>query len=149
MGACAIYVRWLGAFRRMGTLHQSLNYELNRRIDEEVAVERIDEKSFIDHARVGLLIDKKAVVKKFNGDCWSEYNVGGKLCKTRRPTGLHREAWAHPAYTAIVVSCGIGRPDGEGFYNLSKKVQNTIKWYSELYNLPILNLVGCELKPIK
>jgi hypothetical protein len=143
-----IYVRWLGAFRKSGTLHESINFEFNRQKTDEVAVEPIKEQSYIFQARVGLLTKNSAIIKKFNGDCWSEYVDDGKLEKTRNPrhsNSEHLEAWAIPVYTGIVCK---GRNKKEGYYNLPKKIRSTIKWYSDLYNLPIYNLIGNKLVKI-
>lgn len=155
------FVRWLGAFRNGGSLHGSLDFELNRNSTDEVAVEPFYKKSRVAHARVGLLVDKKAIVKEFSGDCWSEPTEEGKLQKTRNPReakSTHREAWANPHYVGVVIkgrkgSTGYGsgyNPRNEGFHNLPKKVRSTIKWYADLYNLPVYNLdVNGKLRKVK
>lgn len=129
-----LFVRWLGAFRAHGgNLNDSLVYEMNRQ--DEVAAEIIDNSgSNIHHARVGLLVDEAAVIKKFNGDCWSEYDSNGRLYKTCNPrrnnNATWREAWVAPKYTGIVVK---GK-------DLPKRITRTIVWASKEYGLPIYRL---------
>lgn len=146
-----LYVRWMGAFRKVAPLHEALKYELNRPVTDEVAVEPINADGQQVNAKVGLLVDKKAVVKTFRGDCWSERRPDGRLCKTRNPRlapGRHMEAWANPRYTGIIVSAGVYRDRGEGFYNLPARIRGTIKWYSNLYGLPVYHLVGGKLEVV-
>ncbi|NLJ81284.1 MAG: hypothetical protein GX335_09705 [Firmicutes bacterium] len=139
-----LYIRWMGGFRRCGNLHDSLQFELNRYASDEVAVEPIERDGQQVNAKVGLLVDKTAVVKHFAGDCWSEYDHHGqRLYKTRNPRAAatrHREAWASPVYVGIVVASGVYRDAGEGFQNLPRKIRGTIRWYADMYNLPVYHL---------
>jgi hypothetical protein len=140
-----LMIRWLGAFRHHSSnLNQSMIYELNRSLSDEVAAEIIgNDGSKIHKAKVGLLLSREAVKKTFNGDCWSEYvEETGKLHKTRNPRSAnsdHREAWVLPQYVGIVVRGS----------DMPRRITRTLKWVSKEYNLPIyrLNKKG-ELKEI-
>lgn len=126
-------VRWLGAFRKRGTLHESLAHELNRDPSEKVAADPRYRNKRVNHARVGLIVHNRAIRRKFNGDVWSEY-FNGTLNRTRAPQEVpesHGEAWVHPVYVAIAVNGKI-----------SKKSWKTVQWFSETYNLPIRRLTG-------
>jgi len=127
-------IRWLGAFRKSSkSLNESLVYELSRPATDEVAAEPLDDEPSVVAAKVGLLIEKGAIKKVFNGDCWSEYGDDGRLYKTRNPRRAwsnHREVWASPQYTGIVLK---GK-------DLPKRTTKTIIWVSEQYGLPIYKL---------
>ncbi|MEG3070987.1 MAG: hypothetical protein RQM92_09435 [Candidatus Syntrophopropionicum ammoniitolerans] len=138
-----LFVRWMGSFRKAGTLHEALKFELSRRISDEVAVEPIGGSGQQVNAKVGLLVDKNAVIKAFNGDCWSEHDGWVQLYKTRNPrasNSRHREAWACAIYTGIVIASGIYRDAGEGFENLPRRIRGTVKWYADMYDLPVYHL---------
>ena len=126
-------IRWLGAFGKAQSLHASLKFELGRSLTDEVAAEDIRTCSMIKHAKVGLLIANKSIIKKFNGDCFSLLE-NGKLVKTRNPKDAkssHLECWANPNYIGIVA---------KNYSNLPKQIQKTLKWFGDLYNLQILNM---------
>lgn len=141
-------IRWLGAFRGVNqTLLESLEFELNR-IDEVACEPLQNGKSMICQSKVGLLVSPTAIVKRFNGDCYSEYNNEGFLYKKRNPkhtSSSHKEVWAKPVYTGIVVK---GRTEGEGFLNLSKEARETILEVSKKYSLPIFELKNGKLYKI-
>lgn len=60
-----MYIRWMGAFRKNGSLSEAIIYELTR--NTNVACEQLQKgKSFVNFARVGLLIDPKAVYKRYS-----------------------------------------------------------------------------------
>lgn len=121
-------VRWMGAFGRSDhSLYAALSFELAS-CNREVAAEPIKHRSYIDHARVGLLVSRKAVKKVFSGDVWSQ-NENGKLVKTRKPIGNHSEAFCSPDYVAIVV---------KGNNNFSLEILADIKKISKEYKLPII-----------
>ena len=105
-------IRWLGAFAKGGTLAESLHYERNRATTDEVAAEYVRKGvSEIQHAKVGLLVSNKALVKKFNGDCFS-VKEDGKLVKTRNPKNAgsqHIEAWVNPVYLGVVLKGEISK----------------------------------------
>lgn len=129
-------VRWLGAFRRNGSLLEAFHFEFNR--NSEVSAELLQSgESHILHAKVGLLIKNSALVKAFNGDCYSEYTSEGTLVKNRNPkhTGsTHKEVWANPEYSGIIVK-----------ESVSPKIYATLKEVSAQYNVPIFQLKGGRL----
>lgn len=129
-------IRWLGAFGRNGSLSESLHFEFCR--NSEVAAELLQNgESHISHAKVGLLIKNSALVKAFNGDCYSEYTSEGTLVKNRNPRNAkstHQEMWTKPIYIGIVVKD-----------NVSPKVYETLKEVSTQYNVPIFQLKGGRL----
>jgi len=134
-----MYVRWLGAFGKSNNLHTSLDWELSQ-TNKEVCAENILKNSYsnILHAKVGLLIPSSAVVKKFNGDCWSKYNNNNMLYKTRNPKNAnseHLEVFCKPIYKGIIIKGGYNPT--YGFFNLPKKIRSTIKYFSKKYHLPI------------
>ena len=131
-------IRWLGAFGKSGSLAESIQYEINRAATDEVAAEYITSGvSQIHHARVGLLVSNRALLKKYNGDCWSVLE-NGKLVKTRNPKhagSSHLEAWVNPIYKAIVIKDRI-----------SKQAMTEVKHLASINDLPILILKGGKLK---
>lgn len=106
-----MYIRWLGAFSgnnhtgSANSLLDSLSFELDRDAQQECCAEIIKKGvgSQISHARIGLLVDNKAVNRKFAGDVFSVKREDGKLQRTRKPINTHTEAWVNPFFTAIVV----------------------------------------------
>ena len=139
-----MYIRWLGAFRKNGSLGEAISFELSRATD--VACEQLQGgKSFIRFARVGLLVDPKAVYKRFSGDVWSEYTADGKLTNTRKgymSLSLHKESFARPVYTGLVIKNG-------SFETLSKAARQEIKNAVEQHNLPLYKLVKGKLVRIE
>lgn len=117
-----MYIRWLGAFGKSNSLIESLNFEFSR--TSVVACEKIgrDGKSYICHASIGLLVSPKAVYANFCGDVYSIYD-GDNLKYTRKgyeACSRHKESWAKPVYTGLVIKNG-------RFANLSKPVKKQIK----------------------
>lgn len=100
-------IRWLGAFRKQGSLEDSLKWELTQAPSAVAAERLINGKSAIHHAKIGLLVKNAAILRKFRSDVWSEYRNGsGKLVKTRREgfaNSKHTECWVQPVYLAIVI----------------------------------------------
>lgn len=100
-----MYVRWLGAFRSVKRngghgLAAAIKFELNNNLftgELEQACEKIRNRSEIDHAQIGLLVDPDCITKEFNGDCFSKRKRGKQsLLKTRNPRApksKHLEAW--------------------------------------------------------
>ena len=126
-------VRWLGAFRKEGSLHSSLKWELQDNSREVAAEVLIDNQSHI-HACVGLEVSPKAVRKVFCGDVWSENTRGGNsLRMTRSPNNWsgHTEAFCKPTFTAIVVKGKV-----------SKKVFRIVAWWSKQTGLPVQRIRG-------
>lgn len=115
-------VRWMGAYGKSVSLLESLRFELSN-LEYEVAAERIypgarvrtsngSLKSIgsggIQHAVVGLWLDKAAWVKGYPGDVWSQMDLEnpGRLCPTRwgrfTPHG-HTEAFCKPGHVKGIV----------------------------------------------
>lgn len=137
-------VRWLGSYGKANSLHASLQWELGQSVRQELAAEPIEGcTSGIPQSKIGLLAARTAVIKIFNGDCWSILVpfpsaedgdlAGASLKKTRNPrcSTLHREAWIRPEYRAIVV---------KGWNNIRPSTQKTLRWFAEMYHLPILDM---------
>ena len=100
-------IRWLGAFRKNGSLEEALKWELNQTAVSALTAERLPKgRSAIHHARVGLLVKNSAVLRRFRSDVWSAYRENGKLYATRKQGvaySQHTECWVKPKYLAIVV----------------------------------------------
>jgi len=103
-------IRWLGAFRKNREsrgLYSALCFEIKQIQRKHIAAEKLQHgRSFIQHAKVGLLVKNSAVVKKYSGDVWSEYNSNGTLRKTRRPDiaiSNHTEVFCRPEYLGVVL----------------------------------------------
>jgi len=72
-----MYIRWLGAFRKSGNLHESLLWEMEH-CHREVAAEWLQSgHSLISHARVGLLLSNRAMIRRYRTDVWSEPTESG------------------------------------------------------------------------
>ena len=137
-----MFIRWLGAFRKNGSLSEAISFEMVR--ETPVACEQLQKgKSFVDHARVALLVDPKAVYKRFKGDVWSEYTPDGKLYACRPyydAFGKHKESWAKPVYTGLVIK-------GGSLATLSFEAREQIKLASKKHSLPVYRLVQGKLIP--
>ena len=100
-------IRWLGAFRKNGSLVESLAWELNQTTVEALAAEKLHKgRSAIHHARIGLLVANRAVLRRYHSDVWSEYKDNGKLVPTRKQGkaySYHSECFVRPDYKAIVI----------------------------------------------
>lgn len=135
-----IAIRWLGAFGHSDSLTESLNWELceNRR---EVAAEWYDgSHAFrgIKHTVVGLLIDKGAIIRRYNGDVWSEVR-GERLVPTRNSntSNLHSECFCTPKYRGIVVRRHLDqlRPDvRRTVVAAAKKYHLAVFYYNDQIN---------------
>jgi hypothetical protein len=106
-------VRWLGAFSgsqhtgSASNLSTSLAFELARPATDLVACEAIKRDSKISHAKIGLLISNKHVIREFKHDCWSVKTSNGGLRATRHDApSQHAEAWAKAEYSAVVIKAG-------------------------------------------
>ena len=135
-----MYIRWMNAFAgRNLTAKKTLAFELNR--SSEVAAEQLQQigtalVSYINQPW-GLLVDPKAVVLTFSGDCYSSYE-GDRLVKGRNPRNAkskHKEVFAQPVYTGIVLSQG---------YTPNKHEMKAMKATS----LPMFRLTKGGLKPM-
>lgn len=106
-------IRWLGAFRKGNSngLLDSLKWEISQADRSAVAAEQLVRgKSQIHHAKIGLLVKNRALLRKFSGDVWSEYDpITNKLIKTRHEHSAysdHTECFVRPDYCGIVVKRG-------------------------------------------
>ena len=106
-------IRWLGAFSgsthtgSANSLTNSLDFELSRPASDIVACEAIKRDSKISHAKIGLLISNKNVIREFKNDCWSVKTSNGGLRATRHDApSQHSEAWAKAEYSALVIKAG-------------------------------------------
>lgn len=135
-----MYIRWMGAFRKNGSLSEAVCFELSRTTD--VACEQLQSgKSLVDHARVGLLVDPKAVYKRFAGDVWSEYTVDGSLHATRKACeagSKHKEAFAKPVYTGLVIK-------NASLETLGYAARQEVIKAVEQHDLPLYKLVKGKL----
>ncbi len=135
-----MYIRWMGAFAKNGSLSESIHFEMAR--TSVVACEQLQSgKSFINNARVGLLVDPKAVYKRFSGDIWSEYSVDGQLFATRKyweAKSQHRESFAKPVYTGIVIKNG-------SLNTLKYAARQEVISAHEQHSLPVYRLVKGKL----
>ena len=132
-----MYIRWLGCFKKNGSLYESILFEYTR--DTDVACEKLVKgKSHVSpkKARVGLLVDPSSVYKTFTGDVYSEYDVEGKLHPTRKgyeAYSQHIESFAHPVYTGLVIKDG-------SFDNLSGKARHQIISAVRQLDIPVYHL---------
>lgn len=131
-------IRWLGAFGKAeGGLADALVWELTQ--TREVAAELIRRgNGRILHARVGLLVDSRAVIKTYPGDVWSVAD-GEKLKTTRYASGWslknrQHEAFCKPVYRAIVVK---EHPD-----RMRRSVMEAVRVVAEHYALPVIYIDG-------
>jgi len=100
-------IRWLGAFRKNGqNLTDSLIWETIQTERPAVAAERLNhKKSYIRHARIGLLVRNSALLRKYKSDVWSEYR-GKTLVRTRKEDKAlsnHSECFVRPDYLGVVL----------------------------------------------
>lgn len=105
----------------------------------EVAAEHISgSNGQIRHARVGLLVDSRAVIKTYPGDVWS-VTEGDKLKATRYASGWElknrqHEAFCKPVYRAIVVK---EHPD-----RMKPVVMAAVREAAQRHNLPVMWVDG-------
>lgn len=114
-------VRWLGAFRKVGSLSSSLEFEFSN--TREIACEYCSGFSAITHANVGLIVANRAMVKKFSGDVWSK-DINGRLVPTRwshASSSKHTECFCKPIFKAIVIKSKISAENMQILKDFSKK----------------------------
>jgi hypothetical protein len=133
-----VVVRWLGAFgpqRFQQSLTDAVRFELEGH-QRQVAAEPILGRSAIEHARVGLLVDRRHVLKVHDGDVWS-IRKGKSLVPTQEPQGSHMEAFCNQVYRALVVK-------GE----ITSSARLALEAISKESGLPILDLyTGDNINP--
>ena len=129
-----MYIRWLGAFKKESrNILDSIDFEMTR--TSVGACEHLQKKntSYV-RARVGLMIAKEGIIRRFDHDVWSvpDRNNHESLVKTRDHAhgSLHHEAWCKPGFvTGIVTKIG--------WWTLRPNTRNEINKAAEKYNLPI------------
>ena len=106
-------IRWLGAFGKSNSFSESLEWELSQKEKSAVAAEKLAKgKSFISHARVGLLFKNRAILRRYSSDVYSKYTDKGTLVTTRKEgvaTSDHTECFVRPDYCAIVVKGAVSK----------------------------------------
>ncbi len=96
-----MFIRWLGAFGKGGTLKESLAWECSSPMRERACEEVTKgEPSLLAKSNgVGLLFNKTNITRKFQGDVWSKFEGRDReslhLYPTRRgeANGTHTEAF--------------------------------------------------------
>lgn len=137
-----MYIRWMGAFITNGSISDGISFEMTR--ESAVACEHLQKgKSYIQHARIGLLVDPKAVYKRYSGDVYSHYTSNGCLHTGRKPyeagsKSRHWEAFAKPVYTGIVIKNG-------SLETIKRAARKEILDACEQYHLPVYKLVKGSL----
>ena len=130
-----MYVRWLGAFHKSASsgISESVDFEMNR--TSVAACEHLQKKnkSYV-WARVGLIISKEGIIRRFNHDVWSLPNENDpeSLVKTRDHShnSCHHEAWCKPGFvTGIITKIG--------WWTLRPKSRHAIEVAAKKYNLPV------------
>ena len=129
-----MYVRWLGAFKKESrNILDSVDYEMHR--SSVAACEHLQKKnkSYV-WARVGLMIDKEGIIRRFDHDVWSvpDRKNSESLVKTRDHAhgSLHHEAWCKPGFVTGIVT-------KVGWWTLRPNTRKEITKASEKYDLPI------------
>ena len=129
-----MYVRWLGAFKKESrNILDSVDYEMHR--SSVGACEHLQKKnkSYV-WARVGLMIDKEGIIRKFDHDVWSvpDRKDSESLVKTRDHAhgSLHHEAWCKPGFVTGIVT-------KVGWWTLRPKTRKEIAIAAKKYNLPV------------
>lgn len=129
-----MYVRWLGAFKKESrNILDSVDYEMHR--SSVAACEHLQKKnkSYV-WARVGLMIDKEGIIRKFDHDVWSvpDRKDSESLVKTRDHAhgSLHHEAWCKPGFVTGIVT-------KVGWWTLRPKTRKEITIAAKKYNLPV------------
>ena len=129
-----MYVRWLGAFKiESRNIIDSIDFEMSR--SSVAACEHLQKKnkSYV-WARVGLMIAKEGIIRRFDHDVWSvpDRDNHESLVKTRDHAhgSLHHEAWCKPGFVTGIVT-------KVGWWTLHPKTRKEITIAARKYNLPI------------
>ena len=129
-----MYVRWLGAFKKESrNIIDSIDFEMSR--SSVAACEHLQKKnkSYV-WARVGLMISKEGIIRRFDHDVWSvpDRDNHESLVKTRDHAhgSLHHEAWCKPGFVTGIVT-------KVGWWTLRPKTRKEITIAARKYNLPI------------
>lgn len=149
-------IRWIGAYGKGDSLEDALRWEITQR-DREVAAEYVFRatvsewrggfgyehiapvvrgQGFIDHALVGMWLDKRAWIKGYPGDVWSRTDEAGRLYATRRAVVRshgHTEIFCKPGYVKALI---LKRHPS----TLGPAILKTLKTISVEYDLPVFYL---------
>ena len=129
-----MYVRWLGAFKiESRNIIDSIDFEMSRSSVAACEHQQKKNKSYV-RARVGLMIAKEGIIRRFDHDVWSvpDRKDSESLVKTRDHAhgSLHHEAWCKPGFVTGIVT-------KVGWWTLRPKTRKEITLAAEKYNLPI------------
>lgn len=129
-----MYVRWLGAFHKSAScgISESIDFEMSR--SSVAACEHLQKKrkSYV-WARVGLIISKEGIIRKFDHDVWSLPDKDGDGLEKHRDhasSSRHHEAWCKPGFVAGIVT-------KIGWWSLRAKTRHSIEVSAKKYNLPV------------
>ena len=129
-----MYIRWLGAFKKESrNILDSIDFEMAR--TSVAACEHLQKKntSYV-RARVGLMISKEGIIRRFNHDVWSipDRNDHESLVKTHDHAhgSLYHEAWCKPGFVTGIVT-------KVGWWTLRPKTRKDITKAAEKYDLSI------------
>ena len=99
-------IRWLGAFGASDYLSEALEFEFS--CEDSVCAEDFTSFSALSlRCGVGLLCNRKNIIRRFDSDVWSFRNRDGKLTATKPENSSdHSELWVsgENKFTAIVVT---------------------------------------------
>ena len=129
-----MYIRWLGAFHKSAShgIEESVDFEMTR--TSVAACEHLQKKnkSYV-WARVGLIIAKEGIIRKFDHDVWSLpcSDDPDYLQKHRdRAPSRHHEAWCKPGFVIGIVT-------KIGWWTLRAKTRHSIVAVAKKYKLPV------------
>ena len=111
----------------------SIDFEMSR--SSVAACEHLQKKnkSYV-WARVGLMIAKEGIIRRFDHDVWSvpDRDNHESLVKTRDHAhgSLHHEAWCKPGFVTGIVT-------KVGWWTLRPKTRKEITIAARKYNLPV------------
>ena len=118
----ALYIRWLGAFRKDRNIPKgeafsnSLEYEFFQRT-REAACEKIKQDAIaqVYGAVIGIAFNKKAILRNFKSDVWSEISESGKIYPTRNDLAsesIHSESFLRCLQEGDIKGIVIRRGEG-------------------------------------
>ena len=128
-------VRWMGAFHKTSiiSLDECIDFEMHRTSVGACAHLQKKNKSYV-WARVGLIISKEGIIRKFDHDVWSlpDSSDPESLIKTRDHAWncKHHEAWCKPGFVIGIIT-------KIGWWTLRQKTRHDIEIAAKKYNLPI------------
>jgi len=127
MSSSVNYIRWIGAFRksREYNLQKALDFELISK--SEKACEKVFDLTPQVRSKIGLLVDRCAIIATFKGDVWSVNTTDGRLERTRKPAkSAHTEAFCRPIYRGVVIHYTLNRTAKRRVWYWCQKNQMTL-----------------------